>query len=238
MNTMTLKEVMAELEDYGNEGTKKIFLKHGAPEPIFGVKVQDLKKIVKKIKKDHALSLALFDTKNGDAMYLAALIADEKKITKAQLNKWAKTAKWYYNTEFSVPWVASETDHGFDLALEWIESKKETIASCGWATLSSIVTVQPDDRIDIKQYKKLLTRAQKEVHSAQNRVKYTMNNFIIAVGTYLDSLSADAIKAADKIGKVEVEMGGTACKVPLASEYIKKTLDRGGIRKKKKTARC
>jgi len=76
---------MTELEGYGNPSTKKIFLRHGAPEPIFGVKVQDLKKIVKKVKKDHKLSLELFDTKNGDAMYLAGLIADEKKITKTQL---------------------------------------------------------------------------------------------------------------------------------------------------------
>jgi len=104
--------------------------------------------------------------------------------------------------------------------------------------LSSIVIVKPDAELDLKQYKKLLTRAQKEVHTAPNRVRYTMNNFIIAVGSYVESLSKDATEIADKIGKVDVEMGGTACKVPLASDYIRKTTDKRGMRKKKKTARC
>ena len=57
---MTVKEVMAELEQYGNESTKKIFMKHGAKEPFFGVKVADMKKIVKKTKKNHELSLELY----------------------------------------------------------------------------------------------------------------------------------------------------------------------------------
>jgi len=33
-------------------------------------------------------------------------------------------------------------------------------------------------------------------------------------------------------------MGGTACKVPLATDYIQKVIDRGSHGKKKKVARC
>ena len=91
---MTLEEVMAELEGYGNPQTKNTFIKHGVREPYFGVKVQDMKKIVKKVKKNHQLSLELFATGNSDAMYLAGLIADENKITKNDLNRWAREAYW------------------------------------------------------------------------------------------------------------------------------------------------
>jgi 3-methyladenine DNA glycosylase AlkD len=82
---MTRQEVLAELEEYGDANTKNTLLKHGAKEPFFGVKVADLKKILKKTKKNHELSLELFDTGNSDAMYLAGLMADEKQITKKQL---------------------------------------------------------------------------------------------------------------------------------------------------------
>ena len=47
---MTLENVMAELKAKGNDGLKKILLKHGIKEPFFGVKVEDLKVIQKKIK--------------------------------------------------------------------------------------------------------------------------------------------------------------------------------------------
>ena len=50
MNT-TASEIMLELEKYGDEQTKKTLIKHGAKEPFYGVKVADLKKILKKTNK-------------------------------------------------------------------------------------------------------------------------------------------------------------------------------------------
>lgn len=47
-----------------------------------------------------------------------------------------------------------------------------------------------------------------------------------------------AIIIGEKIGKVHVDMGGTACKVPLATEYIQKVIARGNLGKKRKVARC
>jgi 3-methyladenine DNA glycosylase AlkD len=63
------------------------------------VKIEELKKFQKKIKKDHDLSLALFKTGNGDAMYLAGLIADEGRITKKVLQGWVKKATWGSSAE-------------------------------------------------------------------------------------------------------------------------------------------
>ena len=235
---MTKDEVLKELETYGNPATKKVFMKHGAKEPFFGVKVADLKKIQKKVKKDHELALALYDSKNLDAMYLAGLIADEDKVTKAELEKWAKNASWHMVSEYTVPWVAADSKHGFDLALKWITSKQEHIASTGWATLSSVAAVKSDEELDIEKYSELLDQVGKNIHNAPNRVRYTMNGFVIAVGSYIPALTKKANKIAEKIGKVDVEMGGIACKVPLATTYIQKVVDRGSIGKKRKTARC
>ena len=235
---MTAEEVMKELKSYGNEGTKKVLMKHGAREPFFGVKVQDLKKIVKKTKKNHELSLALYKSGNSDAMYLAGLIADEKKISKQELNKWVEQAYWYMISEYAVPWVAAETAFGFDLALEWIEHKEERIASAGWATLASYASVNQDENLDIQKYDDILNRVGKELHSSKNRVRYTMNGFVIAVGSYIPALTQKAKEIAREIGKVEVDVGGTACKVPFAPDYIKKVEDKNRIGKKRKTARC
>ena len=118
---MTFNEVMTELEAMGNEQTKKVLTRHGAKEPFFGVKVGDLKKIVKKVKKNHELSLALYETGNSDAMYLAGLIADKNQITKVQLQDWAEKAYWYMICEYTVPWLTAESPYGHELAMEWIE---------------------------------------------------------------------------------------------------------------------
>ncbi len=235
---MTVQEVLDQLELYGDERTKKTLMTHGAQEPLFGVKVADLKKILKQTKKNHQLSLALYDSGNSDAMYLAGLMADEKKITREQLNRWVRKAYWYYLSEYAVPWVAAETDFGFDLGLEWIGSDNENIAGAGWSTLAFYAAVNDDEDLDIGRYEQLLQRAVSDIATAKNRVRYTMNGFVIAVGTYIEALTDKASEAARQIGVVRVDMNGTACKVPLATEYIQKVVDKQRVGKKRKTARC
>jgi len=222
----------------GSEPIRKIFKNHGAKGPLFGVKIGDLKTIQKKVKKNYELSKELYATGNSDAMYLAGLIADEKKMTKADLQQWVKNATWYMMCEYTVAWVAAESAYGWELALEWIGSDDEHVAVAGWSTLGGLLALEPDEKIDKALIEDLLERVVRTIHSSKNRVRYVMNGFVIAVGGYVPSLSQKAIEAGKKIGKVNVEMGGTACKVPSSTEYIQKMADRGNIGKKKKTVRC
>ena len=235
---MTVQTIMTELQSKGNEGIKKIFLKHGIKEPLFGVKVEHLKVIQKRIKKDYQLSKDLFSTGNADAMYLAGLIADENSMTKADLNNWVKKAVSNNISEYTVPWIAAESRFGFELALEWIESDKEYIAAAGWSTLSSVAAIKPDEDLDIPSFKKLLSRVEKNIHTSPDRIRSTMNGFIIATGTYITALTEFAVTTGKKIGEVTVLKEGTACKVPDARTYILKNKEKGKLGKKKKMARC
>ncbi|WP_299760783.1 DNA alkylation repair protein [uncultured Pontibacter sp.] len=233
---MTLSEVMQQLESLGNSTTKSTLAKHGAREPFFGVKVGDLKPLQKKIKKHYALSKELYSTGNSDAMYLAGLIADEKAMTKEDLQEWVQQAYWYYLSEYTVAQVAAEAAYGWELALRWIEASEENIAAAGWATLSHLLSITPDNALDLPHLQQLLNRVAETLHQQPNRVRYTMNGFIIAAATFVPQLAEPAKVAAGQVGKVQVAMGGTACKVPDALTYIDKAAQRP--RQKKKTARC
>ena len=61
---------------------------------------------------------------------------------------------------------------------------------------------------------------------------------MIAVGSYVPELTDRAIEIGKKIGKVDVDVGGTACKVPSSPEYIDKVKKAGKLGKKRKAARC
>lgn len=235
---MTADAILQELSTLGSPSIKKVLMNHGAREPFYGVKVSDLKPIQKKIKKNHELSLALYDSGISDAMYLAGLIAEPEKMTKAQLQKWVKGAYWYMLSEYTVAWVASESRFAVELAKEWMKSPKEMIAAAGWSTYASFVALTPDEVLDLAEIEKLLARIPKDLPKAANRVRYTMNGFIISVGGYVAPLLDKAKAAAKAVGKVEVDMGGTACKVPEALGYIEKIEGMGRVGKKKKTAIC
>jgi 3-methyladenine DNA glycosylase AlkD len=235
---MTADEILAHLKPLGSDSYKKILFKHGIQEPVFGVKVEELKKIQKQIKKDYQLALDLYDTGIYDAMYLAGLIADDAKMTKKDLRHWVEKANCASLCDYTVAWVAAESPHGREMALEWIKSKKDNVATCGWATLSSLVAIKDDSELDLPELEKLLQNVAKTIHQQPDRVRYAMNSFVIAVGSYVKQLTDAALRTADQIGTVTVDMGDTACKVPSAAAYIEKVRKRGVIGKKRKTAKC
>lgn len=230
--------IVEELRKLGSESIKRVLLKHGATEPFFGTKIQDMKPIQKRIKKNYELAKELYATGISDAMYLAGLIADETRMTRADLQNWLGKAPWYMISEYTVPWVAAESAHGWELAQKWIESKEEKTAACGWTTLSNLIAVKPDEELDFDVLSKLIERVRKTIHQAPNRVRSAMNGFVISCGGYLQPLTAQAQIAAKAIGVVEVDLGDTSCKVPFAPEYIAKMHARGMLGKKRKTCRC
>lgn len=233
---MTYNEILDELRQLGDPKIKSVLGRHGSPIESYGVKVGDMKPIQKRIKKDYQLSCALFDSGIPDAQYLAGLIADETQMTEADLRHWAASATWQMISEYTVAWIAAESRHGWKLALEWIDATEEAIQSSGWCTLSSILALQEESTLDIEMLRTLLQRVAQTIHEQPNRVRYTMNGYVIAAGSYVTALHRDALTAAANIGTVSVYMGKTACKVPFAPEAIAKAVERGV--KRKKTVRC
>ncbi|HMS55616.1 MAG TPA: DNA alkylation repair protein [Fimbriimonadaceae bacterium] len=235
---MTAQQILDEIEPLGTEGYRRVMRNHGVTGPLFGVKVGDLKKYEKAIKKNHNLALELYDTGIYDAMYLAGLIADETKMSKDHLRDWLTKAQDAVLAEFAVAWVASEGPHGWDLAMEWIDADDEKSQIVGWGTLSSVLSVKKDSELDIPALRGLLKRVSETIHDRPDRVRYKMNGFVIALGCFVAELKDEALLAAESIGRVKVDMGKTACEVPFAPDYIRKVESMGRIGKKRKSARC
>lgn len=229
---------MAQLEALGSEQTKRILRRHGAVDPFFGVKVGDLKPVAKKLKGQQDLALELYDTGNSDAQYLAGMIADGALMTKPELNRWAKTAAWGLISGNTVAWVTSENKAALPLALKWIDAKKESVVRSGWATLCAVVSIRSDEELPLDTVADLLDRVVRDMPTATDDVRYSMNNFVICVGTYVVALGDAAINTARTLGKVEIDMGETACKVPAAEPYIMKCRRGAPIAPKRKTFRC
>ena len=235
----TLDEVMTALEKAGNPLRIQAFANHGAPtEHMFGVSVADMKVIAKQIRGEQELAYELFETGNGDAQYLAGMVADGSQMSKSLLDRWAWRATWQMVAEYTVPWVATESGHARTRALKWMNSANELVATSGWNTYSGIVTVTPDGELDLDEVGGLLDQVETGIGSAMNRVRYTMNGFVIAVGVYVQPLSQRAASIANKLGEVEVDMGGTSCKVPLATAAIDRASQHGKIGRKRRRIRA
>lgn len=237
LKPMTAQDIVAELESLGTPQIKKIWMNHGAQEPCFGVKVEDMKKILKRVKGNHQLALDLYDTGIADAMYFAGLLVDDSRMSEADLEKWLRGAKTGWVADFTVPWVAGSSPHARPVALKWIDSNDEKTAAAGWGTYSSLMSITPDVDLDLDEITSLLKRVETTIHGRSDRVKSAMNQFVTFVGCYVQPLHERALETARSIGAVTLEQKGN-CKLSAAADQIAKFAARGAIGRKRKSAKC
>jgi len=236
----TVDAVMNSLKAKGSEKTRAIFARHGGPaDRILGVNVADIKVMAKALKGQQALACELYETGYMEAMYLAGMVASGKLMSEKQLQAWADGSQGISMiSEHTVPWVTVESPAARALALQWTTSKIEYVAAAGWCTYAGLLATVPDTELALVEVEGLLARVVKEIGVAPNRARYTMNGFVISVGTHVRPLLKTAKDTARALGVVSVNMGETACKVPLAAEYIAKAEAAGKVGQKRKTIRC
>src|SRR5262245_57900616 len=117
---MSLADAMLALEHAGSEQARKVYLRQGATQPMFGVSFGTLGTLMKRIGVDHELALALWDTGNFDAQNLAAKVCDPAKMTSAKLNEWARTYSPSRMSGGYVGIVAGEGPHAEAKAAQWL----------------------------------------------------------------------------------------------------------------------
>lgn len=226
---MTEAEVMAELRSLGTEQTRKTWTRHGVKGEMFGVRYADLYRIQKKIKVDQELAEKLWKTRNHDARVLATLIGDPSSIKSTTLSEWVKQADNYViaggvaTFAFKVPGVMKHVP-------KWMSARSEMVAMTGWTVLAGLTREKTD--LTDADWENYLEEIEAKIHTSPNRVRYAMNNALIAIGLINPHLQELALAAAGRIGKVEVDHGDTDCKTPDAAEYIRKAAARKKAKKK------
>lgn len=218
-----LKQVLSDLESLGTEQNRKIYQRHGASPDLYGVSYADLKRLRKTIKTDHALARELWDTGNHDARILATMIADPAQTSAEELDRWVADLGDYMVSD-ALSALIRETDFLREKMAQWTTSEDEWIAATGWNLLGYLA--MDDDTLPDSFFDPYLDDIRENIHARQNRVRYAMNNALIAIGGRNDALAVRATEVADAIGTVEVDHGQTNCKTPDAAAYIKKTRER------------
>jgi 3-methyladenine DNA glycosylase AlkD len=217
---MNAQEVLQTLESFGTDQNRKIYARHGVKEPMYGVSYGSLNALQKKVKKNHAIVEALWATGNHDARIFAMKIADPKKVTAADVERWVRDSDNYVLTDAVIA-LANHATIDPETLEQWTRSDNEWLARAGWhliANLSNTNSSLPDS-----YFYPYLDRIANDIHNCQNRVREAMNNALINFGTRNPDMEARALAVADQIGAVYVDHGETGCKTPDAAAYIHKT---------------
>ncbi|MBN2849564.1 MAG: hypothetical protein A2Y20_06250 [Firmicutes bacterium GWF2_51_9] len=217
---MELHEVLVQLEEAGDASTRKIYLNNGAKEPLFGVKMGDVRKLAKKIKTDQCLADELYDTGILDAMMLAGMIADSGKMSVDQLGRWVEKAYCAMVSERCVAPLAAQNPQRFEIAANWIESPHEQTACAGFTVYGMLYSHIPDDRLDLDQVKSVVDTIERRIQSEPTYLQNAMNNCLIMIGIYVLPLTSYCLEVSRRIGYVKPTVKINSCNIQSATDYI------------------
>ena len=219
-------ELLTTLRQRGKPNTAAIYRRHGATGEVWGVSFADLTALAKRIKTDHALAEALWASRVVDAQTLALMIADPDSLTPAVAERWLRESLAPVNLHYLAMLVA-RTDFAPKLADAWTRAPDDTTRTAGYSLLGALLA---NDALSDADSRKHLAQIEKTIHASPNRARHAMNLAVIAIGVSKPALEKEAIAAARRIGKVEVDHGETGCKTPDAEAYILKAKARKKVR--------
>ena len=216
---MNATAVLRELEDLGNEQTRKTYRRHGVRGEVYGVNDAPLGKLAKRLKADHTLAGKLWTSGNHDARILATMIADPAATTGVELDRWIRDVDNYVLAD-AFAGLASRTPVARKKMEKWTRSTHEWVGRIGWGMLARLA--MGDSTLTDGDYERYLAEIEKRIHGSKNRVRDAMNMAVIAIGLRSAAFETKAVGAAKRIGKVKVDHGETGCVTPDAVEYLGK----------------
>jgi 3-methyladenine DNA glycosylase AlkD len=221
---MNSREILATFEKLGKPQTAAIYKRHGSGDDVRGVLTSDIAKLQKKIKVDHALAMELWDTGNAEARILSLLIADPRRLSRADADRFVEEGPVHFVGSYLSALLARSPIAEATMRA-WMKSKDEFSREMGYAIVAALLKAPPDSITD-DDADKILTTIEKEIHRSPNWARYAMNGAVISIGVYKPALRERAMETARRIGNVAVDHGETNCKTPDAVASIEKASKR------------
>lgn len=227
---MNTKEVLSLLASNKNErgiaNWKKLHPKHSLKS--FGIGLTQLRKLAKKIGRDHDLAQELWESNYYDAKVIALLIDDPKLITREQAERQVEQLDGGYLAHVfsSCDATLAKTPFTKELSGKWIESKDPIRKRCGYGLLYEISKSKkksaPNDAYFLRQIKYIETSFDKE----SIPVKMSMGAALMGIGMRTLELNQAALKVAQKMGPIVFDDTGKCDPFDVAkkltSDYAKR----------------
>ncbi len=221
---MTLDDALARLKALRHDGTWTNNQKNGAAGQQFGVKHGDIRTLAKEIKSNPALALALWDTANIDARYLAILLMKPKALTETQVETLLKSNAFLWVSDWFNSYVLKLHPARESLRLKWEHDPHPIAARAHWSLTADRVTKDPEGL----NLTALLDRLEAEMPTAPAPVQWTMNTTLAAIGIHHPTHRARALAIGEALGIYRNYPTPKGCTSPFAPLWINEMVRRAG----------
>lgn len=222
---MTVKQILKQLESLGDEKVRAQNRKAGAGDNQFGVKRGDVRVLAKKVKADHALAMALWETGNIDAQFLAALLVKPGALSAGELEGMVRSTSFVQVADWLHSYVVKEHADKETLRTKWMAAADHPMtARAGWQLTAGRVAKRPEG-LDLPA---LLDRIEAEMPGAAPEVQWTMNACLAEIGINHPKHRKRAIGIGERLGVYRDYPCSKGCTSPFAPIWIKEMVRRQG----------
>jgi len=167
----------------------------------FGIPIPELRKLAKKIGRDHVLANELWKTKIHEARLLAGFIEDPKKLTEQQMERWAKDFDSWDICDQVCSNVFDKSPRAFDKALEWSKRKEEFVKRAGFAMMAALAV--HDKEAKDKLFANFFSSIKLAASDERNFVKKAVNWALRQIGKRNMPLNEKAVSLAKDMAEFE-----------------------------------
>jgi 3-methyladenine DNA glycosylase AlkD len=221
---MTLEETLTQLKALGTDKMRAQNSKNGAGENQFGVRLGDLRVLAKKIKKNHALALALWETGNVDARLLATLLIKPKTLSADEMDRMVRSVTFVQVADWLNSYVVKHHPDKETLRQGWMATDDPMAARAGW-TLTTERVVKSPEGLDLPA---LLDRIESEMGNAAPEVQWTMNCSLAEIGIHFPDHRERALAIGETLGIYRDYPVSKGCTSPFAPIWINEMVSRQG----------
>lgn len=221
---MTVEKILEELKALGTEKMRAQNAKRGAGENQFGVRFGDIRKVAKKIKTNHELALALWETGNIEARLLSTLIIKPKMLSASEMDAMVRSVQFDRVADWLNSYVVKHHPENEQLRKSWMTSDDPMAARAGWNLTSQRVIKQPK-LLDLPA---ILNRIEAEMRGAPQEAQWTMNFALVEIGIHHPEHRERAIAIGEKLGVYRDYPASKGCTSPFAPIWIMEMVGRQG----------
>ncbi len=227
--TMSLSQVMKQLESEGDEKVRQRYVRDGVVDNVFGVLLGKLRALAATLGMNHGLGLELWETGNHDARILACMLLDPAALTEKEARGLLEPLSNPHLIDELVSRVLVHAPVAPKLQARWRDGSKELPRRAGWKLLAGRIARKLEPSLDVGA---TLERIERELPEAPYRVKEGLNFCLVWIGLHLPEYTSEAIAIGERLGRWDPRPIPKGCTSSYAPEWIAAAL---ALRKGEKT---
>lgn len=199
---MAILEIISKLQSLGSSENVAGMERFGiVTAKSFGIPTPVLKQYAKEVKKQaedrHALALKLWETGIYDARAVAFLIDDPNKVSRKQMDAWARDFDNWATVDGTCCYLFCRTPFAYEKAVEWAGKKPEFIKRAGFSLMAYLAV--HDKKADDSKLAAFLPVIEKHSNDDRNFVRKAVNWALRQIGKRNLDLNKLAIESANRI---------------------------------------